>query len=125
MDSRSSQYIDVHQFDYSYQHLDYPPLELTDLEKKQWMERLIASMKNPIAIHGARLIVANIGHEANQDHTNKKSADDILVLLAKHVLEKDKEFLPMIEEQLQDMLQLGQCAQGRTTRLWQLYKAIK
>jgi hypothetical protein len=67
----------------------------------------------------------NIDNTANLDSTNQKTADDLLVLLAKHVLEKDRDILPLVEEQLQDMVELGQCAQGRTTRLWQLYKALE
>ena len=35
------------------------------------------------------------------------------------------QFQPMVEEQLRDMVQLGQCAQGRTTRLWQLVVSMK
>lgn len=117
-------FMDVHRFDYSYKDQPLEPSTLTLNEKRDWIDRLMERMTNQAAIHGTRLIIANIGQTGNMDHTNQKAAEDILVLLAKHVLEKDHEFLPMIEEQLQDMVQLGQCPQGRTTRLWQLYKAL-
>ena len=120
----SSQFMDVHLFDYSYKDQQHSPVDMNHDEKRQWIQRLMDIMKNPASIQGTNLILANIGHPANQDTTNHKSAEDILVLLAKHVLEKDRDFLPLIEEQMQDMLQLGQCAQGRTTRLWQLYQAL-
>lgn len=118
-------FIDVHTFDYSYAHRGHEQVTLTNQEKHDWIQRLIVKMNHPGAKRGAELILANIGMEANVDTTNNKTADDLLVLLSQHVLTKDESFLPMVEEQLIDMLHLGQCAQGRTTRLWQLYVAIQ
>lgn len=120
----SSLFTDVHTFDYTYANLNHDPVNMTLEEKKIWIERLMEHL-DPIAQQGARLILVNIGMEANRDTTNQKTAEDLLVLLAQHVLLKDKDFLPLVNEQLIDMLQLGQCAQGRTTRLWQLYSCIK
>jgi hypothetical protein len=81
-------------------------------------------MTNMIAIQGVQIIMANIGHDANRDTTNQKNAEDIIVVLAQHCMNNDPSIIPLLEEQLQDMVQLGQCAQGRTTRLWQLYVAL-
>ena len=120
-----STFIDVHTFDYSYVNKEHEPVLLSKEEKIQLLEELRASMTNQMARQGVHMIIANIDNIANRDSTNQKTADDILVLLAKHILEKDKDMLPLVEEQLQDMVELGQCAQGRTTRLWQLYKAIE
>lgn len=121
--SRPSQFIDVHQFDYSYKNVQHKPVTLSNTERVYIIERLISKMKDPIAINGARIIMANIGNDANRDSTNQKNADDILCLLALHI-EKDADLLPLLEEQLADMVQLGQCAQGRTTRLWQLLTTL-
>lgn len=123
--SQREPFMDVHKFDYSYAHHTHEQVTLTDHEKRDWIQRLILKMNQHGAKRGAEIILANIGMEANVDTTNNKTADDLLVLLSKHVLTKDESFLPMIEEQLIDMLNLGQCAQGRTTRLWQLYVAIQ
>ena len=122
--SIQSSFIDVHTFDYTYANLNHDPVNMTLEEKINWIERLMEHL-DPIARQGAHLILVNIGMEANRDTTNKKTAEDLLVLLAQHVLLKDKDFLSLVNEQLIDMLQLGQCAQGRTTRLWQLYSCIK
>jgi len=119
-----SAFIDVHRFDYSYVDKTHEIVTETAEQRHDVIQTLMERMTNPIAKQGAHMILANIGHDANKDSTNQKTADDLLVLLAKHV-EKDTTFLPMIEEQLQDMVQLGQCAQGRTTRLWQLYQALQ
>jgi len=124
----SSSFIDVHQFDYTYQDrgydLDPNVVELTNDEKRQWIHQLRLRMSNATAIQGLVMIVANIGMLANEDTTNRKRAEDILVVLAKYVLQCDQSFLSLIEEQLEDMVHLGQCAQGRTTRLWQLYASL-
>lgn len=124
LSSGPSAFIDVHRFDYSYVNKTHETVNETPEQRHILIQQLMDRMSNPIAKQGAHIILANIGHDANKDSTNQKTADDLLVLLAKHV-EKDPSFLPMIEEQLQDMVQLGQCAQGRTTRLWQLYQALQ
>lgn len=123
--STSSSFIDVHTFDYSYRDAHHETITATDNEKRQWITTIMSRMSNPTALQGARIIMANINHDGNRDHTNQKNAEDLLVLLARHCIEKDPSILPLLEEQLQDMVQLGQCAQGRTTRLWQLYVALQ
>jgi len=123
--STSSSFIDVHTFDYSYRDAHHEVVTATDDEKRQWITTIMSHMSNPMALQGARIIMANINHDGNRDHTNQKNAEDLLVLLARHCIEKDPSILPLLEEQLQDMVQLGQCAQGRTTRLWQLYVALQ
>ena len=123
--SSGSSFIDVHRFDYSYVDQSHEVVTDTIQEKTQWLLQLINLMTNPIAKQGVNIILANMGHDANRDSTNQKTADDLLVLLAKHLIKKDASVISLVEEQLQDMVQLGQCAQGRTTRLWQLYQALR
>jgi hypothetical protein len=89
-------------------------------EKAVWIDRLRARMTRPLAMAGLDLIRANQGGMGNLDTTNDKRAEDLLADLAKHILESDSDLLELLEEQLEDMYGLGQCAQGRTTRLWQL-----
>lgn len=116
-------FIDVHTFDYSYAHESFI-LDIPIEEKTMWLEKLIERMTNPVAIEGTKLIIANINQDGNMDRTNNKRAEDILVFIAQFLLEKDDSLLSLVEEQMQDMVQLGQCAQGRTTRFWQIYMLI-
>ena len=113
---------DVHLFDYSYKDQDFA-LDMPEEEKITWIQSIKSRMTNPIAQHGVDLILANINQDANLDRTNQKRAEDLLVAISKHI-ESDQNLLSLIEEQLQDMVQLGQCAQGRTTRLWQIYTLL-
>ena len=66
-------------------------------------------------------IIADIGSQRNLDTTNGISADDVLCLALPHVTNAD--FLNCLEEQLLGM-STGFCAQGRTTRLWQVVLAF-
>jgi hypothetical protein len=116
-------FIDVHTFDYSYANEAFS-LDIPISEKYMWLEKLIERMANPVAIEGTKLIMANIDQDGNLDRTNNKRAEDILVYIAQFLLEKDDSLLSLVEEQMQDMVQLGQCAQGRTTRFWQIYMLI-
>lgn len=122
--SRPVDFTDVHTFDYSYRDSVAPIVALTNAQKHQILSTFMTQMTNMIAIQGVNIIIANIGHDANRDTTNQKNAEDIMVVLAQHCMNNDPSIIPLLEEQLQDMVQLGQCAQGRTTRLWQLYVAL-
>jgi hypothetical protein len=115
--ANASSFRDVHVYDYSYKDLEYTPLVSNP---REWIERLIPLMRNPVAIQGLHLILANINTLNNFDTTNQKRAEDLLADIAYSILEKKSELLELLEEQLADMYQLGQCAQGRVTRLWQL-----
>jgi hypothetical protein len=114
----ASAFRDVHVYDYTYKDQEYTPLVSGD--KREWIERLIPLMRNPVAIQGLHLILSNINTLNNFDTTNQKRAEDLLADIAYSIIEKKAELLDLLEEQLADMYQLGQCAQGRVTRLWQL-----
>lgn len=114
----TSTFRDVHVYDYTYRDLDYQPLVTEN--RREWIEKLIPKMKNPLAKQGIYLILANMDQLNNFDTTNRKRAEDLLADIAYIIITKDTDMLDLLEEQMSDMYQLGQCAQGRVTRLWQL-----
>ena len=118
----ASQFQDIHIYDYTYKDSEYTPLVSGD--KRDWIERLLPKLTNSTAIQGVQLILANMGHLNNFDTTNQKRAEDLLADLAYVILTRDTDLLFLLEEQLSDMYQLGQCAQGRVTRLWQLRQLV-
>ena len=122
-DRPSQAFRDVHEYDYSYKDHNYTPL--VSENQTEWIQRLIPKIKNPIASQAINLILANNGHLNNFDTTNQKRAEDLLADIAYVILTKDTDLLDLLEEQLADMYQLGQCAQGRVTRLWQLRQTLE
>jgi hypothetical protein len=122
----SNLFQDVHQYDYSYKDLAYTPLVTTLEDRKRWILELEQTVKNPSARLGIHLIYANAGTLNNLDTTNSKQAEDLLADLAYAIIhDKQEGLLPLLEEQMADMFHLGQCVQGRTTRLWQLILLIQ
>jgi hypothetical protein len=118
----SQSFQDIHVYDYSYKDQPYTPLVTEN--HIEWIQRLLPKMRNPVAIQGVQLILSNTGNLANFDTTNQKRAEDLLADLAYVILTKDTDLLELLEEQMADMYQLGQCAQGRVTRLWQLRETL-
>jgi hypothetical protein len=117
---------DVHTYDYSYKDAEYVPTVVDPHQKLHWINQIDERMSLPDAKAGLNLIRANIGNEHNADTTNQKRAEDLLADLAKHIIETNNtDLLRLLEEQMQDMYRLGQCAQGRVTRLWQLIQTIR
>ena len=58
--------------------------------------------------------------ENNYDPTNNISVEELLVRLIP-VINKDKDLKILLLEQLADIYRFGSCAQGRCTRLIQLF----
>jgi hypothetical protein len=122
---QSNLFQDVHQYDYSYKDLPYTPVVKTLEERKRLILELEDKVTNPSARLGIHLIYANAGTMNNLDNTNGKQAEDLLADLAHAILvENQIDILPLLEEQMADMFHLGQCAQGKTTRLWQLIQVL-
>lgn len=115
----SAQFQDIHVYDYTYRDIPYQPKVTSD--KKAWIEKLVVRLKNPSAIQGIQLILANMGTLNNMDTTNQKRAEDLLADLSYYIeTTNNSDMIDLLEEQMTDMFHLGQCAQGRVTRLWQL-----
>ena len=70
------------------------------------------------AIRGVTLISNNVGDESSYDSTNNVRAEDILFDIC---LSCTDDTLPYLFEQLADIIDSGQCPQGRTIRLLQIY----
>jgi len=120
--SLSNNYIDVHVYDGT---LLIPPLiSYTESEKCEQIQRLQIKLTNSNAIAMIKLIESCIINKTqeNYDGANKVDASD---LLANILSEKYDDIIDILEEQLEDVFLLGQCPQGRTTRLLQILCSIK
>lgn len=111
----------VHEFDGK---LPIPELKkFTVDEKLEMIKIFIPKLKNQNAINILKsMSLAMINNtKDNQDDSNDVDAMDILA----NILANDYDnILSIFEEQLADIITLGQCPQGRTTRLLQIYNIV-
>lgn len=123
----SHQLINVHVFD---THLTdiYDSKQETSRDNTTKMElfsNVKKQLKRPKAKQMLDVIVNDMRHHSgntttpNYDPSNKVNCTDILAA----ILSRDDHLfvIPLLDEQLEDMYNLGQCPQGRSTRLIQLY----
>jgi hypothetical protein len=90
-------------------------------EKKEKYNELLTKITNPISLHFFNILQKDINTDHNIDPTNNINADDLICLCWEH---KDNNvFVEELEIQLADMIN-GNCAQGRTHRLYQLLLAF-
>ena len=112
-------FIDVHSYDGKLKMILKE--SFTNEEKKILIKKLICECQRVEShIMLTQILIDMITQtQANYDNKNEIDATDILAtILKKNYIS----LLPIIEEQLVDIYKLGQCAQGRTTRLIQLLK---
>ena len=85
------------------------------------IEGFVSSLRCEDAKRMVRLMLSD--RKGNRDTRNHVDALDILRFLIVKGFPEDT--LRIVEEQLADTYRLGRCAQGRTTRLIQVYNIIK
>lgn len=120
----SKKFIDVHSFDGKLKII---------LERKFTKEEKVKLINNSINVFRTKnkksfLMLVMIrddllnDNKKNYDETNDTDASDILanILTGKNI----EELYDLIEEQLVDIYDLGQCAQGRVGRLYQIYNIL-
>ena len=109
-------------------------IKRTNEERKAAVEELIMLIKkykdgseNIVGFCNLITIFNDVGNNSNYDHSNDYSADDIIFELISQLKNKDEEFIKDIIKliciQLQEMSS-GMCPQGRTHRLYQIYKIL-
>lgn len=123
---------DVHaEYDGKYSHL-YEIKEKYDKETKTTkLDNMIDEMKEmKLDVTGLELIKKDLGTPANRDDINKLNAEDILMEIMDLLVEKANDVIKQdvykdLSEQMKDMHDTGQCGQGRTNRLMQIYFYLK
>ena len=126
-----SNFIDVHTFDGKWNH------DITTKHNLEYKEKIFNVLLEEVkkigtddSIKGLTLVIENTQKQPNYDCSNKLFADDILVEICIKLSAIDNEdhrndILRLLSEQMCDMYKLGQCPQGRTTRLIQVWNSIR
>lgn len=136
----NSQYLNTHYYDGKIKHIlqnDILPIKnekkINKLgELKEMVKKVVEKSKGKLnylfnnTIFAIDLIIRDIINPNNYDPTNKVYAHDLLYLVTE-IIQKDQEIdvLPFLMEQLVDILHQGSCAQGRCTRIYQIYISLE
>ena len=120
----SNSFIDVHTFD-GYLKNKYKPIKNFSIEEKENMfNNLKTSLKSPLSVHIINIMIKDlhITKGCNYQIENDMDSSDILadIIIYKHF----KDIITILDEQLEDIVSLGSCPSGRTTRLFQIWKSI-
>lgn len=116
--------LDVHIFDGVWGHLYTPAHGVDDPEQMyQLLSPITQHLEDSPALMYC-LLLKHIRSSNNFDPTNKVYAEDLLLDIVQ-LNNFQTDVLPLLSEQLNDMYLLGRCAQGRTTRLFQLWCALR
>ena len=102
-----------------------PEREAKIISFKQLKDDLIVHSPKQFVSRAVRvvdLIQSSIGNGPNFDRTNDVYADDILYQICQR---RTIDLLPLLAEQLNDILASGSCPQGRCTRLFQILRLLQ
>ena len=93
-------------------------------EKRELIESFAKILSKQPALKMLALILKDINNGSNYDSSNDIDASDVLATILTHKV-MTKDIVKLLEEQLVDTFSLGQCPQGRSTRMIQIYNIIK
>lgn len=114
----SQNYANVHIYDGT---LKYVETKSYSSETKKYLFSLLYDI---LQYQQAKDMLAMIANDQSViDHSNHVNASDLLADILSHRMSTD--VLLILEEQLVDNYLLGQCPQGKTTRLMQVYDIVK
>ncbi len=131
-------FIDVHTFDGQWSHNITTRFDKHEkviffnwliIYAKTLPPEILSSLDMHSSVMGLRLVIENTQSSSNFDPINKVYADDILSEICDKLVASDDQELRQdavrgILEQMSDMFKLGQCPQGRSSRLIQIYKTL-
>lgn len=124
----SNSFFDVHLFDGNWVH--NITTRFTREEKCILFDWILFQI-NELSVKsmGLELVIQKTQQYDNFDQKNNVYADDVLVEICSKLIKLKNEdrvdILKLLIEQMNDMYILGQCPQGRTTRLFQLYNSME
>jgi hypothetical protein len=110
-----TQFQDVHQYDGKITIPDLPEKYSTE-EKLEQIKIFLPKLMHLII----KALVENT--QDNYDDINKVDASDILAAILSKPYDN---LIDIMEEQLEDIWELGRCPQGRTIRFIQMYRSIE
>ena len=117
-------FIDVHKFDGHLCNMYVNIKNFSIEEKKNLFNGIKKDLKSPMSLHMLNIIINDLNtiKGPNYQIENNMDASDILADII--IYKNFNDIIIILDEQLQDILQLGSCNSGRVTRLFQIWKSI-
>ena len=117
-------FIDVHTFDGHLCNMYVNIKNFSIEEKKNLFNGIKKDLKSPMSLHMLNIIINDLNtiKGPNYQIENNMDASDILADII--IYKNFNDIIIILDEQLQDILQLGSCNSGRVTRLFQIWKSI-
>ena len=109
---------DVHEFD---RKITFPVLEDFELDK-EIIDYFFEKLGRDSGIMFLRILSTQ--NPNNIDNINNCNATIILKHILKKIKENHYDLIPILDEQLNDCFNLGECPQGRTIRMLQIYNLL-
>ncbi len=113
----------VHIYDGLLQNKYKPTKIFSSLEKLTFFQKFISLSKNDNAIEMVKVMMNDHNQITSKDNLNFIDWANLFADLMIH--ESFNDLFPILELQLEDAFTLGQCAQGRSTRLLQIWLAFQ
>ena len=113
----------VHSYDGQLKNQYNPTKNYTNDEKKKLYKDFKEEIKDPYAKDMIMTMISDFLKGDKIDNMNEIDWSDLFADILSHKGLVDVK--QMLEEQLRDMRMLGPCAQGRSTRLLQIWNARK
>lgn len=111
----ASTFRDVHVYDGKLNTSSIPISKYSKLEKQTMLSKITFILKDERSKQMASLL---LNETENYDNANQVNTSDIFATILSRRMTVD--ILELLNEQLMDNFMLGQCPQGRTTRLLQI-----
>ena len=113
----------VHIYDGLLQNKYQPTKTFSSLEKLTFFQKFLSLSENDKAKQMVKIMMNDYNQDTAKDNLNFIDWSNLFADLMSH--ESFDDFLSILELQLEDAFNLGQCAQGRSTRLLQIWLAFK
>lgn len=116
--------IDVHTFDGKLIDKYIKRNNVSNVDKKLMFSKFISEISSSQSILIVQNIIDNLEKEEGGDNYQPENNIDCSDILADILLGNYKDLLPLLEEQLVDIVELGKCNSGRVTRLLQVWNCL-
>lgn len=113
----------VHIYDGLLQNKYKPTKIFSSLEKLTFFQKFLTLSKNDVAKKMVNVMINDYNTDTAKDNLNFIDWSNLFADLMSH--ESFDDLFPLLELQLEDAFNLGQCAQGRSTRFLQIWLAFE